>query len=220
VLYLANAGTNGGTPAMRRADGTGGTRMLFPPGAAWGQALETRDGKWLVMRRSVFEAGKGDIFAVRAGDTTLVPLAVGPTTEADAAVSPDGRWLAYASEESGVYEVYVRPFPDAASARWQVSAAGGTDPVWSRNGRELFYLSAQNEMTSVAVAPGAGFSFSPPKRLFSTAPYTPIPPVPSFDVSPDGKRFLLLRETTPTDRNELIVVQNWVEEMKARARAR
>jgi hypothetical protein len=73
-------------------------------------------------------------------------------------------------------------------------------------------------MMSVAVAPGAGFSISPPKRLFSTAPYTPIAPVPSFDVSPDDKRFLLLRETTPTDRNELIVVQNWVEEMKARGR--
>jgi hypothetical protein len=125
--------------------------------------------------------------------------------------------LAYASEESGVGEIYVRPFPDTESARWQVSAAGGTDPVWSRNGRELFYISAQNEMMSVAVAPGAAFSISPPQRLFSAAAYTPIPPVPSFDVSPDGKRFLLLRETTPTERNELIIVQNWVEEMKARA---
>jgi hypothetical protein len=64
----------------------------------------------------------------------------------------------------------------------------------------------------------AVFSISPPKRLFSTAPYTPIAPVPSFDVSPDNKRFLLLRETTPTDRNELILVQNWIQEMTARAR--
>jgi serine/threonine-protein kinase len=218
VVYVADAGPAGGTPMSRRADGTGNARTLFPPGSAWGQALETRDGRWLVLRRSIFEPGKGDIFAVRAGDTTLVPLATGPATEFDAAVSPDGRWLAYASEESGTSEIYVRPFPDAASARWQVSAAGGTDPVWSRSGRELFYLSSQNEMTSVEVAPGAAFSFSPPRRLFSTAPYTPIIPVPSFDVSPDGKRFLLLRETTPTDRNELIVVQNWVEEMKERAR--
>ena len=218
VVYVADAGPAGGTPMSRRADGTGNARTLFPPGSAWGQALETRDGRWLVLRRSIFEPGKGDIFAVRAGDTTLVPLATGPATEFDAAVSPDGRWLAYASEESGTSEIYVRPFPDAASARWQVSAAGGTDPVWSRSGRELFYLSSQNEMTSVEVAPGAAFSFSPPRRLFSTAPYTPIIPVPSFDVTPDGKRFLLLRETTPTDRNELIVVQNWVEEMKERAR--
>ena len=62
-----------------------------------------------------------------------------PRRRLDVAVSPDGRWIAYASEESGVPEIYVRPFPDAESARWQVSAAGGSDPVWSRNGRELFY---------------------------------------------------------------------------------
>ena len=62
------------------------------------------------------------------------------------------------------------------------------------------------------------FTITEPKRLFPTGPYSPVPPVASFDVHPDGQRFLMLRETTPTDRNELIVVQNWVEEMKARAR--
>jgi serine/threonine-protein kinase len=220
VIYLAEVDNIGGTPRLRRADGTGSVRTLLPSKPMWGQALETRDGRWLVLRSSIFEPGKGNIFGVRMGDTTVVPLANGPATELDAAVSPNGRWLAYASEESGVFEIYVRPFPDAASARWQVSAAGGTDPVWSRSGRELFYLSPQNEMMSVEVAPGAAFTISPPKRLFSTAPYSPIGPVPSFDVSPDDKRFLLLRETTPTDRNELIVVQNWVEEMKGRAGAR
>jgi serine/threonine-protein kinase len=217
LVYLANVTNVGGTPVMRRADGTGGPRTLLQPKPAWGQAFQTRDGRWLVLRSSIFEAGKGDIYGVRMGDTTLVPLAHGPATEGDAAVSPDGRRLAYVSEESGVFEIYVRPFPDAESARWQVSEAGGTDPVWSRSGRELFYLSGQNEMMSVAIALGAGFSFGRPRKLFSAAPYTPIPPVPAFDVSHDG-RFLLLRETTPTERNELIIVQNWVEEMKARAR--
>jgi serine/threonine-protein kinase len=217
VVYLTEVGTVGGTPTIRRADGTGPARALLPANPIWGQALQTRDGRWLLVRSSIFQPGKGDIFAVRMGDTTLVPLVNGPATEGDAAVSPDGRWLAYVSEESGTFEVYVRPFPDAASARWQVSSAGGTDPVWARSGRELFYLSGANEMMSVTVAPGPAFTISPPRRLFSVAPYTPIPPVPSFDVHPDGKRFLLLRETTPTDRNELIVVQNWVEEMKARA---
>ena len=217
IVYLANVTNVGGTPVMRRADGTGGPRTLLQPKPAWGQAFQTRDGRWLVLRSSIFEAGKGDVYGVRTGDTTLVPLAHGPATEGDAAVSPDGRWLAYVSEESGVFEIYVRPFPDAESARWQVSETGGTDPVWSRSGRELFYLSGQNEMMSVAVARGSGFSFGRPRKLFSAAPYTPIPPVPAFDVSQDG-RFLLLRETTPTERNELIVVQNWVEDMKARAR--
>jgi serine/threonine-protein kinase len=218
ILYLGQLTEAGGRPMIRKADGTGSVRELLPSGMAWGQALQTRDGRWLVLRRSTFESGKGDVYGMRMGDTTLVPLVTSPALETDAAVSPDGRWLAYASEESGSPEVYVRPFPDAESARWQVSAGGGADPVWSRNGRELFFLSAQGEMTSVEVAPGAAFTISPPKRLFPTGPYTFMPGVSSFDVSPDGKQFLMLRETTPTDRNELIVVQNWVEEMKARAR--
>ncbi|HEX6670017.1 MAG TPA: protein kinase, partial [Gemmatimonadales bacterium] len=216
IVYLAEVTNIGGTPRMRRADGTGNVQALLPPNSIWGQAIQTRDGRWLVLRTSIFQPGRGNIYGVRMGDTTLAPLADGPAFEGKAAVSPDGRWLAYASEESGVFEVYVRPFPDAGSARWQVSPAGGTDPVWSRNGRELFYISAANEMMSVEVAPGATFTITQPRRLFPTGPYSAIPAVPSFDVHPDGTRFLMLRETTPTDRNELIVVQNWVEEMKGK----
>jgi hypothetical protein len=147
-----------------------------------------------------------------------VPLVTGPAAEAEPAVSPDGRWLAYTSLESGVPEVYVRPFPDAASARWQVSTAGGGDPVWSHNSRELFYRSANEQLMTVAVHPGATFGFEQPKPLFSTANYVNITPVASFDVSPDDKRFLFLRETAPNERNELIVVQNWTQDMKGRAR--
>ncbi|MDQ2674470.1 MAG: hypothetical protein M3Y40_07415, partial [Chloroflexota bacterium] len=215
VLYLGETDNLGGTPMLRRADGTGAVRTLLSGGARWGQALLTRDGRWLVLRSSIFLPGGGDVVAVRVGDTVTVPLVNSPALEGKMAVSPDGRWLAYVSEESGDREVYVRPFPDAGSARWQVSASGGTDPVWSRNGRELFYISAANEMMSVEVAPGAAFSISPPKALFSTVPYSPVGPVSAFDVHPDG-RFLMLRETTPAERNELILVQNWVGEMERR----
>ena len=219
VVYLAEASTNGGKPAARRADGTGSVRALLSTKMSFGQAIETRDGKWLVLRSSLLEAGSGDIYGVRLGDSTLVPLVTGPATEGDVAMSPDARWLAYASNESGTYEIYVRPFPETASARWQVSVAGGSDPVWSHTGRELFYLNGQNEMSRVEIAAGSGFSFGTPLTLFSSGPYTPIGPVPAFAISPDDKRFLFLRETTPTERNELIVVQNWVDEMKARARS-
>jgi hypothetical protein len=68
------------------------------------------------------------------------------------------------------------------------------------------------------VAPGQSFTISPPEPLFSTSAYSPVPPVPAFDISPDGTRFIMLRETTAAERNELIVVQNWVEEMRERAR--
>jgi hypothetical protein len=117
-----------------------------------------------------------------------------------------------------VAEVYVRPFPDAGSARWQVSTAGGTDPVWSHSGKELFYRSTQEQLMTVAIRPGTTFAIEQPKPLFSTANYVFINPVPSFDVSPDDKRFLFLRETAPNERNEIIVVQNWTQEMKDRAR--
>jgi serine/threonine-protein kinase len=218
VVYLANASNNGGSATMRRADGTGTSRRLVSSTFSFGQTFQTHDGKWVIARRSFFEAGKGDIFAVREGDSTLVPLVTGPATEIDPAVSPDGRWLAYVSDESGENEVYVRPFPDVASARWQVSVSGGTDPIWAHSGKELFYRSAQDALVTVAVHPGATFSFDQPKTLFSTAAYLPIAPIPSFDVSPDDKRFLFLRETALNERNELIVVQNWTEEMKARAK--
>ncbi|MEO7986869.1 MAG: protein kinase [Gemmatimonadales bacterium] len=218
VVYLGNATTNGGIPMIRRADGTGTTRTLLHSPFTFGQTFMTHDGKWLIARRSFLEDGKGDIYGVRQGDSTLVPLVTGPATEIDPSVSPDGRWLAYTSDESGVQEIYVRPFPDAASARWQVSPAGGTDPVWSHSGKELFYRSAQDALVSVAVRPGAAFAFDQPKTLFSTAPYIPIAPIPSFDVGPDDNRFLFLRETSSTERNEMVVVQNWTQEMKDRAR--
>jgi len=218
LIYVGNATTNGGTPMSRRADGTGSAQMLVRSPFTWAHTFETRDGKWVVARRSFFETGSGDIYAVRKGDTTLVPLVTGPASELDPMVSPDGRWLAYASNESGTAEVYVRPFPDAGSARWQVSTAGGTSPLWSHSGKELFYRSAQEQMMTVAIRPGANFAFDLPKPMFSTAPFVGINPIQSFDVSPDDKRFLFLRETAQNERNELIVVQNWTEELKARAR--
>jgi eukaryotic-like serine/threonine-protein kinase len=217
LVYVGNSGPNGGTPMMRRADGTGTARTLVNSPFAFAHTFETRDGSWLLARRSVAEAGSGDIYGVRAGDSTLVPLVTGPASEIEPAVSPDGRWLAYASNESGAAEVYVRPFPDVGSARWQVSTAGGRDPVWSHSGRELFYRSTRETLMSVAVRPGATFSFEQPKALFATSAYVPSGSISSFDVSPDDQRFLFLRETAPNERNELIVVQNWTEELERRA---
>jgi eukaryotic-like serine/threonine-protein kinase len=218
LVYIGSASTNGGIPMSRRADGTGTPQTLMRSSFAWAHAIETRDGKWVVARRSFFETGAGDIYAVRKGDTTLVPLVTGPASEVMPAVSPDGRWLAYTSNESGVPEIYVRPFPDAASARWQVSTAGGASPVWSHSGKELFYRSADEALMTVGIHPGPNFAFDLPKRVFSTSAFVGINPIQSFDVSPDDQRFLFLRETAQNERNELIVVQNWTAEVAARAK--
>jgi serine/threonine-protein kinase len=219
LIYVGNVSAPGGVVMRRRADGTGSAEVLIHSPFMWAQALPSPDGRWILARRSVQEAGNGDIFGVRAGDSALVPLVTGPATEALPAVSPDGRWLAYATTESGTVQVYVRPFPDVSSARWQVSTGDGRDPRWSHSGRELFYVSpSTGKLMSVAVKPGATFAFDQPRALFSTVPYVPGGSVPAYDVGPDDKRFLFLRETAPNQRSELIMVQNWSRELKERSR--
>jgi Tol biopolymer transport system component len=219
LIYIGNSTAPGGQIMRRRADGTGTAELLVHSPFAWGQALATPDGRWILARRSIAEAGQGDLYGVRAGDSTLVPLLTSPAIETEPTVSPDGRWLAYATNESGTAQVYVRPFPDVGSARWQVSTTDGRDPLWSHSGRELFYLSpATGKLMSVAVKPGATFTFDQPRPLFSVVQYVPGGATQPYDVSPDDKRFLFLRETAPSDRSELIVVQNWTRELAERSR--
>jgi serine/threonine-protein kinase len=219
VVYIADLGSGAGDPVLRRADGTGAPRVLLhAKGMTFGQAVPTKDGRWLVLRRSTAEPGGGDLYAVKLGDTAVVPLVTGPARELSPAVSPDSRWLAYGSDESGTSEIYVRPFPDVAAARWQVSASGGTNPVWSRDGRELFYINGRGEMAGVALRPGPTFTAGEPRALFSVSQFTVGGNAGVFDVSPDGKRFVMVRPVAGLGETELVVVQNWFEELKRRAK--
>ena len=216
VIYMSDIGSGAGQPSMTRADGTGTPRQLLHSSFQFAQAFETRDGRWMVLRRSFSEPGNGDLYAVKTGDTTLVPLLTSPAREMSPSVSPDGRWLAYVSDESGQTEVYVRPFPDVASARWQVSSSGGTLPIWAHNGRELFYINGRQDMMSVSVQPGASFTAAQPRVLFSASQYSLAANAGIYDVSPDDKRFVMVRAATGGQGTELVVVQNWFEELKGR----
>jgi serine/threonine-protein kinase len=218
VLYITDRGPGAGLPFQSRADGTGSPQMLASSAMNFAHVTQSRDGRWLVLRRTLSEAGGGDIYGVKTGDTTVVPLLTSPARETNPAVSPDGRWLAYASDESGTTEVYVRPFPDVGSAKWQVSLSGGTSPIWARNGRELFYLNGRQELVSVEIRQGAGFSVGEPKVLFSAAPYTVGGSYQLYDVAPDGQRFVMVRGVAAAAETELVLVQNWFEELRARAR--
>src|SRR5262249_7466957 len=133
--------------------------------------------------------------------------------------SPDGRYLAYESMESGRSEVYVRAFPDVHNGPWQISTAGGTRPVWSRDGRELFYLDAANAMNAVRVdTSGRTFISAPPEVLFNTGYYEPNP-ARHYDVSLDGGRFLMIKEGTvrrDATPASMVVIQGWTEELKGR----
>jgi eukaryotic-like serine/threonine-protein kinase len=221
VIYLSDpAGGGAGLPFGRRSDGTGAPRQLLSSPFNFGQAVESRDGRWLLLRRAADEQGSGDIYAVRAGDTVPTPLITTPAPEGNPALSPDGRWLAYVSGESGTREIYVRPFPDVASARWQVSTSGGDEPVWAHSGRELFYRSARNDLVAAEVRPGPGFSVGEQRVLFSAAPYVNLGFMQSYAVSPDDRRFLMLREGALSQQSELILTENWAQELKARAMSR
>jgi Tol biopolymer transport system component len=216
LAYINDLGSGAGLPMVTRADGTGAPQVMLRSKFQFGQVVPTADGKWVVLRRSFAEPGNGDLYAVKTGDTTLVPLLTTGAREMSPSVSPDGRWLAYVSNESGQNEVYVRPFPDVASAKWQVSVSGGTMPVWARNGRELFYLNGKGEMATLALAPGPGFSVGQPKVLFSASPFVLGDNVGVYDVSPDGRRFVMVRPATGAGESELVVVQNWFEELRGR----
>ncbi len=139
-----------------------------------------------------------------------------PSYETAPRFSPDGHWITYASNESGRYEIYVRPYP-GPGGKWQISTEGGTEPVWNPMGHELFYRDGQ-KMMAVDYTAQPTFSAGKPKMLFE-GPYVPTPrSIPDYDVSPDGQRFLMVKNPeqaqAPTPIN---IVLNWHEELKQKA---
>jgi serine/threonine-protein kinase len=172
------------------------------------------DGKWLIVNH-----GGTDIFGRRTdGDTALVPLVAGPAVELRGTVSPDGRWLAYQSDETGRSEVYVRPFPDTKISKHQVSTRGGAFPRWSHDGRELLFVDERLDLIAVPVTLSPTFAAGTPRRLFAAADFNPLS-FP-FDVSHDGRRFLMARpaDARSMRADQLVIVQNFFTELKAKVK--
>jgi hypothetical protein len=207
--------------AERRADGTGSDSVLRY--GIFDEGVVSPDGRWMVFRMgaTASTAGGRDIYGLRPGvDTAPVPLVVTPYDEMAISLSPDGRWLAYQSDETGRIEVFIRPFPNTGDAKVRVSSDGGTGPVWARNGRELFYLRGDNTMMAAMVTGSPALRVGEPLPLFRLPAhlaeldahwYTP------WDIGPDG-RFLMVRSVDGGRRNAtpLIVVENWLEELKSK----
>ncbi len=147
------------------------------------------------------------------GERQARPFFQTPFREVAAHISPDGQWLAYVSDESGRYEVYVQPFPGPGGKR-QVSTEGGEEPVWARNGRELFYRSG-NKMMAVDIQTQPTFSAGKPRLLFEISPSLLTFSLGAFDVTPDGQRFLMVKlSEQELPATQLTVVLNWFEELK------
>ena len=145
------------------------------------------------------------------------PFLQTPFTEWAAMFSPDGRWLAYSSDESGRFEVYVVPFP-GPGAKWQISTEGGTEPVWARNGRELFYRNG-DKMTVVSIAMQPTLIAGTPRVLFERHYERGLGFRPNYDVAPDGQRFVMIKASQQeVPRIQLHVLLNWCDEIRRRVR--
>jgi serine/threonine protein kinase/Tol biopolymer transport system component len=180
----------------------------------------TPDGETLafVEDHADMEAGY-DIQLLHIRDRKVTPFLNSRFDEKYPEISPDGRWIAYTSDESGRDEVYVQPFP-GPGGKLQISNEGGVEPLWSRDGKELFYRQSyeqrENQAFVVDVQTGPVFSATKPRLLFTAQGYSGMGPIRTWDISPDGRRFLVVKMDERKSRpvTELVLVQNWFEEIK------
>jgi Protein kinase domain/WD40-like Beta Propeller Repeat len=204
------------------ADNTGMVeRLTQSPNIQWPFSISP-DGMRLVFEEQTASA---DLMALTLDkDRRTQPLVQSRMyTERNGEISPDGRWLAYQSNESGQYEIYVRPFPDVNSGRWQVSTMGGTNPLWARSGQELFYVAPDGALMRLPIERGPAWRSGTPTKLFDNNYAWVVAGFSgrSYDISADGRRFLAIKPATEQTGapSNLIVVQNWFEELKQRVPA-
>ena len=222
IFYASRVDVGTGDARRRRADGTGSAEVLLEATERVEEVVPVPGTDRMIVRLGSIPGG-GVFLAERGvGDSALSPLLASPAfDELSPALSPDGRWLAYASTESGRYEVYVRPFPDVDAGRWQVSRDGGTEPLWARSGRELFYRSANGDLVAVTVHAGTSFETGEQRVLFSTSAYWSSPGHAQYDLTPDDRRFVFIRAKGSQDpgaqSSTAVLVLNWLSELQAGA---
>jgi serine/threonine protein kinase/Tol biopolymer transport system component len=215
--YIAFSSNRGGQSDLyiKPADGSGEEKLLLKTDEPKIVERWTRDGRFLLFDsrgpKTAF-----DIWALPfPGEAKPVSLLQTQFSEDSSRVSPDGRWLAYDSDESGTYEIYVRPFtpeaPAGTGAKWLVSKGTGIYPIWRPDGKELFYVTLAGQVMSVDIDAGKGFQADTPKRIF-TAPSTGLPA--GWDLSPDGKRFLFAAPPNTGRTIPYTVVLNWAAGLK------
>lgn len=198
----------------RAPDGSGVEEALFKTERHQHLSSWSPDGRALVTEEIDPVDGVG-IYTVSLGDKLAVrPFLQTRFAEGAATLSPDGRWLAYTSNESGRSEVYVQVFP-GPGGKWQISTDGGTEPRWARSGRELFFRSGDKMMT-VPVEGQATFSAGTPRALFEGQYLRVSWEQANYDVSADGQRFLMISGPPSTSQTQLYLVVNWFDELKQR----
>jgi Tol biopolymer transport system component len=207
VLYQSDQNGTLGLYA-RNAAGTGTEQRVLPAPDS-GVLVPAQ---WFGDGSVLYFASPGlDIFTVPSGGGKPAPVLNGPFLETEPRISPDGRWMAYASDETGRYEVYVQSFPPSG-AKWQISSGGGRQPAWRSDGRELYYVSETPTMYAAAVRTGSTFEFDMPRMLFDFRGEV-VAVRNTYIPSGDGQRFLInatLDSATPV----INVVVNWPAEIR------
>jgi serine/threonine-protein kinase len=196
-----------------RSDGTGSPERLLESELLHYPVSFTPEGERVVLREMGVRQGEDwNLRIMSLRDRRVDPLLAGESYETNGEISPDGKWIAYESEESSRREVYVRPFPDVQAARWLISINGGREPLWSRDGRELFYLGLDGRLMQVNVKTTKAFTVSTPVRLLNNVYLfhsLSATPGRSYDISPDGARFLMIKEPAAAAGAQLVVALNW-----------
>jgi dipeptidyl aminopeptidase/acylaminoacyl peptidase len=217
VSYLAALGGNTGDVYRRRADGSGAAELVVRSPRPVAEQTWSPNGNTLLVRTTTPTKGAGDILAFHPGtQSEPTSLLNSPRNEYTPAVSPDGRWLAYASNTTGRMEIYVVPLAHPQSSRWMVSSSGGTTPRWSHSGKELFFLDARSNFVSAQVSTTPNFAIQGTRTLFSANDFiqTSISRR-NYDVGPDDQRFLFIRKSGGARTGYVVVIENWMNEMKA-----
>jgi len=195
---------------MKNADGSGSAQNIMdfgtPQQGPWDWS---RDGKYVLARKD------RELWYMTMPDRQTHPLVQSQWLIRNAQFSPDGKFVAYASSETGNWEVYVSPFPGFAS-KWQVSRGGGEEPRWRRDGKELYYLAPDGRLMAAEVKSGAGFEAGFPSGLFVTHTRQPISAMDffSYDVTSDGQKFLVNTKVDTSNSAPLSVILNWSSEME------
>jgi serine/threonine-protein kinase len=196
------------------ADGTGAPERLVGGLSVKVPLTFTPDGTALIFREETQSSTASDLMLIQvSGSSTPRPLIVTDAVETNAEVSPSGRWLAYQSGQ----EIMVRPFPDIEKGRWHIGE--GTQPRWSPDGRELFFLNGAGRLMAAEVKTTPTFSPSVPRIVLNRAYLWSVVGLSArtYDISPDGRRFLMIKEAESATRDsapQMVVVLNWHEELK------
>ena len=202
------------------ADGTGAVEQLSESPNTQAPVDVSPDGRRLIFNETFSKTSDDVMQMTLDGTRRVTPLVQSPFAERNGVLSPDGRWLAYEANDSGRFDIYVRPFPEVNSGHWLVSTAGGTRPLWARSGQELFYVSPTGALMRVGVERGPSWAATTPTLQVKEGYLMDLRFTHgrAYDIAPDGQRFLMIKQGSGADQaaapRSLIVVLNWTEELK------